>query len=131
MTGSLTDGEWQRAQQSLGAAWLCQRAGFYADAISRAYYAMLHAAKAALQLYGVSARSHAGVRNRFALNIVRVGLVEGHWSAEIGSIGFLRGMADYNVTKIFDETEAHDVCERAEAFVNRIRRLLADSDPAE
>ncbi len=36
--------------------------GYEADAISRAYYASLHAAKAALQVHGVGADSHAAVK---------------------------------------------------------------------
>ena len=46
--------EWRRATESLGAARSCQRDGYYADSISRAYYAILHAAKAALHLHDVS-----------------------------------------------------------------------------
>lgn len=40
--------EWNRARESLRAAETLTREGFYADAISRAYYAILHSAKAAL-----------------------------------------------------------------------------------
>lgn len=50
MNRSLVIGEWRRAAEALGAAQSCRRDGFYADAVSRAYYAILHAAKAALQL---------------------------------------------------------------------------------
>ena len=44
-------GEWQRAEDCRQVAQLCLRYGFYADSISRSYYAVLHAAKAALALH--------------------------------------------------------------------------------
>jgi len=47
--------EWRRALDSLAAAELLAAEGYGADAISRAYYAALHAAKAALQVRDVAA----------------------------------------------------------------------------
>ena len=64
MNKALVLAEWKRATQSLGAAFLCRGEGFYEDSASRAYYAILHAAKAALQVHGVSAESHAAVKRR-------------------------------------------------------------------
>ena len=48
MNLALVRAEWQRAAYALGAADVLQQAGYPADALSRAYYATLHAAKAAL-----------------------------------------------------------------------------------
>jgi predicted nucleotidyltransferase len=48
----------------------------YADAISRAYYAILHAAKAALHIHDVVVASHAAVRRMFGLHLVRAGEIE-------------------------------------------------------
>lgn len=62
MNRSLVIGEWRRATETLGAAYSCRQDGFYADAVSQAYYAILHAAKAALQLQGIAAESHAAVK---------------------------------------------------------------------
>ncbi len=131
MSEELALAEWRRAQESLGAAWLCQGGGFYPDAISRAYYAILHAAKAALQLYDIDARTHEGVKNVFGGSIAVAGLVERHWSREINSLGILRRAADYNVTRTFSESDSRLACERSEAFVDRIRELLAISIPPE
>lgn len=57
--------EWKRSIECLGAAGSCHRDGFYADSVSRAYYAVLHAAKAALSLQGIDAESHAAVKRLF------------------------------------------------------------------
>ena len=75
--------EWRRALESLDASRICQGNGLYADAISRAYYAVMHAAKALLELRDITAESHEGVRNLFGYNVVISGLVERHWGGEI------------------------------------------------
>ena len=115
----------------MGAASSCQRDGYYADAVSRAYYAILHAARAVLQLHGVTAESHTGVRSMFGLHIVKTGLVEPEWGAEIGRSEGRRIASDYDVSAEFDETDGREACERADAFLNRMRPLLAPSIPSE
>jgi len=45
MNRNMVVAEWNRARESLRAAETLTRDGLYADAISRAYYAILHAAK--------------------------------------------------------------------------------------
>ena len=123
--------EWRRATESMGAALSCQRDGYYADSVSRAYYAIMHAAKAALHLYGVTAESHTGVRSMFGLHIVKTGLVEPEWGAEIGRSEGRRNASDYDATVEFDDQDAREACDRAGAFLNRIHPLLARSIPPE
>ena len=129
MSVHLAAAEWRRGQESLGAARLCLSGAFYADSVSLSYYSVLHAAKAMLQLHGFSARSHAGIRGVFGLHIVNAGLVERRWGAVIGQLGALSEVADYQVTAEVDETDGREACERADAFLNRIRPLLPRSIP--
>ncbi len=129
MNGHLSVAEWRRGNESLGAARLCLGANYYADAVSLSYYPVLHVAKAALHSLGISAGSHAGVRGMFGLHIVRAGLVEPQWGAEIGQLSIAREVADYRVTEVIDETDAREACDRANAFLDRIRPLLAASIP--
>lgn len=124
MNKALVLAEWQRAAQSLGAAESCRRDGFYADAVSRAYYAILHAAKAALQLQGIEAESHAAVKRLFGLHVIQPGLVEAEWGSFAGESLDLRLTADYDVETPFSEMDAREECERARAFLTRIRELL-------
>ena len=124
--------EWHRAQSALGASQSCQRDGYYADAVSRAYYAVLHAAKATLAATGFGApNTHDGVRNQFGLHIARTGLIERNFASEIGRLYDLRNRADYVVDAVFGEADAQDAIGRAEAFLNRIHTLLATAIPAE
>ena len=123
--------EWRRATESMGAARSCLRDGYYADSVSLAYYAILHAAKASLQLHGVMAESHTGVRAMFGLHIVRTGLVEREWAAALADSADERTVSDYDAETQFDEQDAREACERADAFLDRIRPLLTSSIPPE
>ena len=120
-------GEWQRAEDCRQVAQLCLRHGFYADSISRSYYAVLHAAKASLALHDITISNHRGLVSRFGLHIVQAGLVEGHWGSVIGQLSALRQDADYDIEVIFSEADAARACEQADGFAGRIHALLTDS----
>ncbi|MDE2684101.1 MAG: HEPN domain-containing protein [Chloroflexota bacterium] len=122
--------ESQRAEDCRQAAELCLRHGFYADSISRSYYAVLHAARAALALYDVTIKNHRGLTSMFGLHIVQAGLVEGHWGSTVGQLSALRMAADYDVEVVFAAADADGTYEQAVGFVSRIHTLLSDSiDP--
>ncbi len=123
--------EWRRAEDCRQVAQLCIRHGFYADTISRACYVVFHAARASLELHGISSRNHRGVSNLFSLHIVKPGLVEDRWASVIGRLAPLRIAADYRVERIFSEADAADACQQADAFSNRIHALLTDTIASE
>ncbi len=114
MSVDVARAEWRRANECLTAALLCLNNGLNADAISRAYYAVMHAAKAALEIRDVSADSHQGVRNQFGLHIVRPGLVEPAWGSEIG-----------NLRALLDRRVICDLLGFDESVYEAVRRLSA------
>jgi len=124
MTRTLVLAEWLRATEALLAAELLAREGYEADAISRAYYASLHAAKAALQVHGVGAESHAAVKRLFGLHLVKTGEIEAVWAAQLVESLDDRLAADYDVEIAFTAADARAECRRTRAFVRRIRRYL-------
>ena len=121
-------GEWRRAQECLGAANLCRKNGYYADSISRAYYAIMHAAKAALSFRGVPVdnrrSTHRAVMNRFGWHLVEPGYIEPTWADDIRQGHAERTQADYGAFEDLEEADASDACYRAGAFLNRIQSLL-------
>jgi len=124
MNRSLVLAEWHRARESLRAAETLTRDGLYADAISRAYYAILHSAKAGLHVHDAAAESHPAVRRMFGLHLVRPGEIEPEWSAYLTASLDDRLAADYDVETYFSKKEARSECLRAGEFVNRIKRYL-------
>jgi uncharacterized protein (UPF0332 family) len=118
--------EWRRARESMKAAELLTREDCYADAVSRTYYAVLHAAKAALQVYDVAPESHAGVGRMFGLHLVRTGEIEKEWAKHLGQSLDERLAADYDPELIFSRQDALRECRETRKFLRRIRRYLLD-----
>ena len=129
MVDPAVTGEWQRAEECLGAAALCRDNGFHADAVSRCYYATMHAAKATLAVRSVQVNSHEGVRNRFGMYLVRTNTVESEWADYIRTSYESRLLADYDVTVNFTEADAREAYTRAQSFLDRMRLLLGNAVP--
>ena len=123
MNRNMVLAEWNRARESLRAAETLTRDGLYADAISRAYYAILHAAKAALQVHDIVAESHPAVRRMFGLHLVKGG-IESEWSAYLTESLDDRLAADYDVEISFSRQEARSECRRTREFLKRIKRYM-------
>ena len=117
-------GEWRRAARTLAAAELLVREGYPEDAVARAYYAILHGAKAALSAHDVIAESHSSVRGLFGKHLIRTGAIERTWSKQLAASLDDRLAADYDAATFFSTAEARRECRSARAFVGRIRRYL-------
>ena len=124
MNRNMVLAEWLRANSSLQAAQNLTRDGLYADAISRAYYAILHAAKTGLHVHDVVAESHAAVRRMFGLHLVKSGKIEPNWAAYLTAGLDDRLAADYDVETEFSRKEARSECVRAGEFLKRIKQYL-------
>lgn len=117
-------GEWKRAAESLGAAEALLRESYDTDAVSRAYYAIMHASKAALFVHDVETKSHAGTKRMFGFHLVRTGEIEPEWSDCLAEGLDDRLVADYDVHIRFSAEEAAQECERARKFLGRIWKYL-------
>jgi uncharacterized protein (UPF0332 family) len=116
--------EFDRAKKSLAAARLLISARLFEDAVSRSYYTVMHAAKAALLVHDVIAESHAAVRRLFGSVLVQSGLIEKDWAAILGREQDKRAVADYAVGIAWDTEDATRLVEEAAAFVQRIQDYL-------
>jgi len=124
MNRNMVLAEWSRAREALRAADTLTRNRCYADAISRAYYAILHAAKSALLVHDIAAESHAAVRRMFGLHLIRSGEIEAEWSAYLVESLDDRLAADYDVETVFSKNDASSECRRCRAFLGRVRSYL-------
>ena len=68
--------ELARARKAWRAAETLLEHQLYEDAVSRAYYAVLHASKAALATIDLYPDSHRSVRRMFGLHLVKTNLIE-------------------------------------------------------
>lgn len=120
--------EWQRAHLALRAADLLFAAGLYADAVSRAYYATMHAAKAALLVHNVMPESHRAVRRLFGQMLIQTGELEKAWADILAEEYTQREVADYDAAEVFEATEAGELVRDAHRFIERITRYLTLKD---
>jgi uncharacterized protein (UPF0332 family) len=112
--------EWKRAQKVLRAAELLQQHGLAEDAISRAYYAAMHAAKAARLVHDVIAESPAAVRRLYGQVLVMAAGVEREWAQILARGHDQRGAAEYNVDFAVEEEAADRLVRDAQRFVERM-----------
>lgn len=68
--------ETQRAEKALKAAKLLLAENLLEDALSRTYYAVLHAARAVLLGEGVRVNSHKAVRRLFGQHLIKAGKLD-------------------------------------------------------
>ena len=117
--------EWNRAKESLRAAQVLQKEELFPDAVSRAYYAVMHAARAALLVHDTIAESHSAVRRLFGDVLVRPGLIEKTWARILSEEQDQRIEADYGRKVTWDADTAQSLVQDAEAFVQRMRGYLS------
>lgn len=119
--------EMARAEKALRAAVTLFDGELYEDAVSRAYYAVLHSAKAALVTSNVSPYSHQGVRRMFGLHMVKTGLIEPEYANILTVEQEDREMSDYEVTFEMKKDRANQRINEAQRFLKRIERYLTDT----
>ena len=118
--------EWQRSRQALQSASVLEPAGLAADSISRSYYAILHAAKAALWTRGISVNRHKAVGQLLNQHLIHPGAMERQWLDVFREAHIIRTTADYDVRVALTAREAEYHRRQAHAFCNRINRYLLD-----
>lgn len=116
--------ELARADAALTSARLLTDAGQYADAVSRSYYAMFHAACALLASIGRTARTHDGLRALIAEHFIRPGVLAHEHGRALSRMAGDRGDADYNVAAVFSAQDAREDLAQAERFVAAARDIL-------
>jgi hypothetical protein len=120
----LSQKELNRAQKALLAAKTLLENQLYEDCVSRAYYAVLHAAKAALIKVGVEAESHQAVRRMFGLHLVKTGNIEKDFVSILTAQQEDREIGDYDIHIEIEQDTALKRVLDAEKFIQRIEKYL-------
>ena len=120
----LSQKELNRAGKALLAAKTLLENQLYEDCVSRAYYAVLHAAKAALVTTGVEPESHSAVRRLFGLQLVKTGKIEKDFAKILTAEQEDREIGDYDIHIEIEQDTAIKRVVDAEKFVERIDNFL-------
>jgi uncharacterized protein (UPF0332 family) len=116
--------EFRRAMDELRAAKVLQSNKLYFKSVVSSYYAVYHAAKAALLLKGVHPQSHEGVERMFGLYYVKTKDIKIEIGRIIGRLMKLRGEADYYPESFFSRKDSADALLMAKDFVKNIKKVV-------
>lgn len=94
------------------------------DAASRAYYAMLHAAKALLFNMGFRPKTHKGTISMLGEHVVNEGIMDEEYADAIRKAFDLRQKSDYEPYAEIDEELVVEAIENAERFIERVKEVI-------
>ena len=116
-------------EQALESAGLLADHALWADAISRAYYAMVYAARALLAEKGLAPRTHRGVVQLFGREFVRPGIFPKDVARLLAATMAFRDRADYGLRGDLAERDARKAVDAAREFLETARDLLKKMRP--
>lgn len=121
--------ELRAAERALREAQTLLSSQQYEGAISRGYYAIYHAARAALYAHGSAPTTHRGVQVEFARLLVKSRKIEAHYGDMLRQARDERQVADYETGEqelIPDQDTARGVVTSAEQFIERVKKLVTE-----
>jgi len=114
----------EKALERLKVAERLFRDGCYEDAVSRAYYAMYHAARAALSTVGVFPKTHEGVVSEFGRKFVVTEIFPRELGKNLADAKAARETYEYSVTATAGKSEAEAILLNTRKFVDTIKKHL-------
>jgi len=113
----------EEADGCLAQAELLLASSYLSGAVSRSYYAMFHAASAALLHRDIKRRSHQGIIAAFGQTFAKPGIVDARFHKYLAKVFDLRQESDYRPTGRLTELRAQEVLGWAKEFVTVCRAL--------
>jgi uncharacterized protein (UPF0332 family) len=115
----------EKSVQSISAAELLLKEGYFSFAASRAYYAMFYAVEALLLNRDISSSKHSGVIAAFGKQFVKTGAFDQRFHRYLLNAFELRNAGDYGEVKAVNEESARQVIEEADELLKAVKRYLA------
>ncbi|MGD8786485.1 MAG: HEPN domain-containing protein [Phycisphaerales bacterium] len=94
-----------------------------AAAVARAYYAMFHAATAALAAKDIKRSSHRGVLSAFGQHLVKTGLINKKFHLYLREAFELRQQTDYDPIVDVKIKQAKEILKQAVDFVDACKKF--------
>lgn len=98
--------------------------GLFNDSVSRAYYAMFYAAKAALLSKGLDLRRHSASIAKFRELFVITGQVDIEYLHYLGQAQSARERSDYAPFAPISREGAGEILDAAKTFIAKVREIL-------
>lgn len=116
----------EEAEGRIKAARTLLHGEFYSDAVSRAYYSIYNAAKAALHSRNKDAKTHSGLISLFSQEFVKTGEIEVEAGKAISHVEEQREKADYEPLIHASKEDAEDAIQKAERFPEAVKQALKE-----
>jgi uncharacterized protein (UPF0332 family) len=119
---------WENAQVDARSARLLADAGDLRGAVSRAYYAIYNAARAALEQSGtptLDIKTHAGLNRMFSKHVVRARGLEPELGRILRRTEKIRLLSDYGVEQI-EEDRARSILASMDAFLDALSKIIEE-----
>lgn len=113
-----------KSQKFLRSASVLLELEDYDSVASRSYFAMFYAAQALLMHRRVNVSSQQGIRTAFASAFVESGELPEHAADVLNHGQRLQEMADYAHHFSVSASDAEEILQEAEAFVNTVEALI-------
>jgi len=126
-TEALIIGYIKKAESILAVAKRLLDSVDYEDSVSRAYYAVFHAAQGLLLSEGQKAESHRGVVTLFGLLFVKTGKFSKELGKYLYNLKDDRESGDYELFSFLDEETAKTSFKEAEEFLKKTKFYLISS----
>lgn len=114
----------QKAEEKLRAARVLFENKLYEDAVSRAYYSMYFATKAAFSAKNIDVKTHRALLAKFGLEFVNEGLIDEYYGKALRMAKETREEADYGVMRKISKEEAGSIVADSERFLEKINLLI-------
>jgi uncharacterized protein (UPF0332 family) len=128
MTDDVVENCLRKATTALESAVNLLSSGLHDDAANRAYYALYHAAEAALIFRGADPTSHRHLQSQFYHHLVQPGFVPASWHKSIIRAFEFRLMGDYSRVSSVSEESVAAVIAEAEEIIPRLAELARSAD---
>jgi len=116
----------QRAKETLTEAEAMIEKGFYNAAINRYYYACYYAVIALLLKNDITAQTHQGVKQMFALHFIRSGKIDNKYSQFYAQLFNDRISGDYDDFLLYDHDKTSLLRPKAEDFILTIEKEIGN-----
>lgn len=118
----------EKSKRKLESAKIMLENQLYEDAISRAYYAMFHAAKALLLTKNIEPLTHKGVISMLGLHFVNTGILNDSYGKMLAYGKEFRENGDYEDYYEGTNEDAELIFEDAIKFVKKIEEIIQEGN---
>ena len=98
---------------------------FWNSAVNRIYYACFYVVGALAVTKGISAKSHAGVKQMFSLHFILPGIIDVESGKFYSTLFDMRQIGDYKDFFDFEEEDVMGLFEPAEQLITKIETILS------